>query len=218
MKARIAVATVSGKAYYLIVNELKKKNLPFLSLTPNEPVPLEIYVVISTEEESSLIKHENVLAYKDEMEPELLINKAVQIIQGKKRYEKIVIGVDPGEVLGLAVLADGKVIETGNCFSTEETSRRIASILKRFKSSPTASVSVKIGDGVPKYREKLLWVLDEALPSNVVLESVSEAGTNLYASETKHRRGLRDIVSAIKIAGRNGHRFSRRKKTDEPHS
>jgi hypothetical protein len=218
MKARIAVVTVSGKAYYLIVNELKKKNLPFLSLTPKQPIPLEIYVVITTEEESSLIKHENVLVYKDEMEPGLLINEAVQIIQGKKRYERIVIGVDPGEVLGLAVLADGKVIETGNCFSPEETSKRIASILKLFKSSPTASVFVKIGDGVPKYRKKLLRVLDNALPSDVVLESVSEAGTNRYASETKHRRGLRDIVSAIKIAGRNGHRFSRRKKTDEPQS
>jgi ABC-type sugar transport system ATPase subunit len=212
MKARIAVVTVSGKAYYLIVNELKKKNLPFLSFTPKEPIPLEIYVVITTEEESSVIKHENVLVYKDEMEPTLLINEAVQIIQGKKRYEKIVIGVDPGEVLGLAVLADGKVIETANCFSPEETSERIASVLRLFKSSPTASVFVKIGDGVPKYRKKLLRVLDKALPSNVVLESVSEVGTNRYASETKHRRGLRDIVSAIKIAGRNGHTFLRRKK------
>jgi len=218
MKARIAVVTVSGKAYYLIVNELKKKNLPFLSLVPNEPIPLEIYVVITTEEESSLIKHENVLVYKDEIEPEFLINQAVQIIQGKKRYEKIVIGVDPGEVLGFAVLADGKVIETANCFSPEETTKKIAKILKLVKNSPNAPVLVKIGDGVPKYRKKLLEVLDEALPSNVVLESVSEAGTNRYASKTKHRRGIRDIVSAIKIAGRNGHRFSRRKKPNEPYS
>ena len=217
MKARIAVATVSGKAYYLIVNELKRKNLPFLSLTPSETVPLEINVVIATEKERSLIKHENVLVYKDGMDPELLVNEALQMVQGKKSYEKIVIGVDPGEVSGLAVLADGKVVETGNCFSLEETAKRIASGLKRFKSSPTASVSVRIGDGVPRYREKLLRVLDEALPSNVILESVSEAGTNRYISETKHRRGLRDIVSAIKIAGRNGHRLPRRK-TDETQS
>jgi len=217
MKARIAVATVSGKAYYLIVNELKRKNVKFLSLTPSETISLEINVVITTEKERSLIRQENVLVYKDGMDPELLVNEALQMVQGKKSYEKIVVGVDPGEVLGLAVLADGKVVETGNCFSMEETAKRIASILKRFKSSPTALVSVKIGDGVPRYREKLLQVLDEALPSNVVFESVSEAGTNRYVNETKHRRGLRDIVSAIKIAGRNGHRLPRRK-TDEPHS
>jgi len=217
MKAKIAVATVSGKAYYLIANELKRKNIPFLSLTPNESIPLEINVVITTEEERSLIRHENIVVYKDGMEPELLVNEALQIVQGKRSYEKIVIGVDPGEVFGLAVLADGKVIETGNSFSVEEASKKITSALKHFKGLPTTSVSVKIGDGVPKYREKLLQALDEALPSNVVLESVSEAGTNRYLSETKHRRGLRDIVSAIKIAGRNGYRFPRRK-MDESHS
>ena len=217
MKARIAVATISGKAYYLIINELKRKNLQFLSLTPSETVPLEINVVITTEKERSLIKHENVLVYKDGMDLELLVNEALQMVQGKKNYEKIVVGVDPGKVSGLAILADGKIVETGNCFSIEETAKRIANILKRFKSSPTASFSVKIGDGVPRYREKLFQVLDEALPLNVVFESVSEAGTNRYISETKHRRGLRDIVSAIKIAGRNGYRFPRRKMY-EPHS
>jgi hypothetical protein len=50
-----------------------------------------------------------------------------------------------------------------------------------------------------------------------VLESVSEAGTSRYQNETKNRRGLRDIVSAIRIAGRNGHAFQRRK-TDEQNS
>ena len=48
MKAKVAVATVSGKAYYLIVNELKKANVPFISLTPHEPIPLEIKAVSYT--------------------------------------------------------------------------------------------------------------------------------------------------------------------------
>ena len=148
------------------------------------------------------------------MAPELLINQAMQIAQGKERYEKIVIGVDPGEVFGLAVLADGNVVETGNCFSVEETLDKIKSILKNFKSDPVTSILVKIGDGVPKYRDKILRALDEILPSNVVLESVREAGTNRYISENKHRRGLRDIVSAMKIAGRNGHTFRRRKNNE----
>lgn len=217
MKAKIAVVTVSGKAYYLIVNELKKKRIPFLSLTPNEPIPIEIRVVITTEEERLLINHEKVLTFRDGMELEALINQALQIAQGKECYEKIVIGVDPGEVFGLAVLADGKVVETGNCFSVKETLDKIKNILKNLKDTPTTSVSVKVGDGVPEYKEKLLRVLDEALSSNVLLESVSEVGTNRYTSETKHRRGLRDIVSAIRIAGRNGYIFTRRK-TDESNS
>jgi len=214
MKTKIAVATVSGKAYYLIVNELKKKKVPFLSLTPNERVPTNVRVVITTEEEQPLIKHEKVLTLKEGIEPEALINQAIQAAQGKEHFQKIVIGIDPGEVFGLAVLADGKVVETGNCFDIEETGNKIRSILKNFKKGSMTSILVKIGDGVPEYKDKLIQALDGTLPSNVVLQIVREAGTNQYISGTKHRRGLRDIISAVKISGRNGCTFTRRKKNE----
>jgi hypothetical protein len=213
MKAKIAVATVSGKAYYLIVNELKKRNIPFISLIPNEPISAEIKAVITTKKEQHLVKHENILTYEDDTEPAVLINEALQIVNGKY-YEKIVIGIDPGEVFGLAVLADGRIIETENCFDIKETLAKVRSIFWNFEKSQITSFIVKVGDGVPACRENLLRGLDEALPSNVILESVSEAGTNRYLSETKHRRGLRDMVSAVKIAGRNGQQFHRGKKNE----
>lgn len=217
MKAEIAVATVSGKAYHMIVNELRKRGVPFLSLTPAESIPAEIKVVITTQKERCLVNHDRVLVYQNEVEPETLASEALQIVQGKEYFEKIVIGIDPGEVFGVAVLADGKIIETANCFSAKETTDKVKNILKNLKNTPTDYVSVKIGDGVPAYKEKLLRGLDKALPPNVVLESVSEAGTNRNLNETKHRRGLRDIVSAIRIAGRSGHKFQRRK-ANEPNS
>ncbi len=214
MKAKIAVATVSGKAYYLIVNELKRKDVPFLSLTPCESVPIEVKVVITTEEEKGLINHEKVLAYNAEKEPAAIVNEALQIVEGKGSYERIIIGVDPGEVFGLAVLADGRVIETENCYSLNETLNRIEAIIKDLGNVPVSSISVKIGDGVPECKDKLLRALDETLPSDVVLESVGEAGTDSRLNEAKHRRGLRDIVSAIQIAGRSGHTFHRRKENE----
>jgi hypothetical protein len=217
MKAKIAVVTVCGKDYYFVVNELKRRNTPFLSLTPYEPVPIEIEVVITTEKEKPLINHQRILAFQEGMRPETLINEALKILQRKEFFEKITIGVDPGEVFGLAVLADGKVVETGNCFSVEETLCKIADIVGNLEGTEAASISVKIGDGVPQCKEKLMRALDGVLPSSVSLESVSETGTNRSLNEAKHRRGLRDIVSAIQIAGRNGYRLQRRK-TDESDS
>jgi hypothetical protein len=210
MKEKIAVATVSGKAYFLIVNELKNRNIPFISLMPKDSVPIEIKAVITTEKERPLITHERVLVYKEDAEPEALINEAMQIVQGKNQYERLVIGVDPGKVFGLAVLADGKVVETSNCFSVEEAGERIKGILKGFENTQIVTVSVRIGDGVPDCKERLLRLLDNALSPSVVLESVSEAGTNRNISVAMNRRGLRDIASAIKIAGRSGHIFKRR--------
>jgi hypothetical protein len=212
MKAKVAVATVSGKAYFLIVNGLRERNMAFLSLIPGDTVPTEVKAVITTEKEKHLINHERILVYDSETEPDTVVNEVVKILQGKESYEKIVIGIDPGEVFGLAVLADGRVNETENCFSVQEVLNKIKNIIKDIDVSSTV-VSVRIGNGVPAYKD-LLETLDAALPPEVVLEVVSEAGTNRHINENKHRRGLRDIVSAIRIAGRVGYVYVRRK-TDE---
>jgi hypothetical protein len=209
MKAKVAVATVQGKAYFLIVNKLKERNIAFLSLVPGETVPTEVKAVITTEKEKHRISHERILVYDSETEPDALANEVVKILQGKEVYEKIVIGVDPGEVFGLAVIADGKVNETANCFSIQEALTKISSVIKNVDFSSTA-VTIKIGSGVPTYKD-LLETLDAALPPQVVLQVVSEAGTNRPLNHNKHRRGLRDIASAIRIAGRAGHVYPRRK-------
>jgi hypothetical protein len=209
MKAKVAVATVSGKAYFLIVNKLKERNIPFISLVPGETMPTEVKAVITTDKEKHKIRHEKILVYDSETEPDTVVNEAMKILQGKEVYEKIIIGVDPGEVFGLAVIADGKVNETGNCFSIQEVLTKISSIVKNVDFSSTA-VTIKIGSGVPTYKE-LIETLDLTLPPEVVLEVVSEAGTNRLLNEDKHRRGLRDITSAIRIAGRAGHVYPRRK-------
>ena len=209
MKAKVAVATVQGKAYFLIVNKLKERNLPFISLVPGETVPTEVKAVITTEQEKGRIRHEKVLVYESETDPDALANEVLKILQGKEAYEKIVVGIDPGEVFGLAVIADGKVNETSNCFSIQEVLKKTENTLKNVDVSSTA-VTIKIGSGIPTYKE-LIEAFDRALPPQVVLQVVSEAGTNRALNHNKHRRGLRDIASAIRIAGRAGHIYPRRK-------
>jgi len=84
MKAKVAVATVSGKAYFLIVNGLRERNMAFLSLIPGDSVPTEVKVVITTEKEKHLINHERILVYDSEAEPDTVVNEAVKILQGKE--------------------------------------------------------------------------------------------------------------------------------------
>jgi hypothetical protein len=212
MEAKIAVATVSGKTYFLVVKELKERNMDFLSLVPGDFVPAEAKVVITTEKEKHLINHERVLVYDEKTAPSTVVNEAVKDLQGKESYEKIVVGVDPGEVFGLAVIADGKVNETCNCFSVQEVVDKIKRVIKDFAVLSTV-ISVKIGNGVPAYKT-LLETLGTVLPPEVVFEVVSEAGTDRHIDASMHRRGLRDIVSATRIAGRAGHVYPRRT-TDE---
>ena len=212
MTAEVAVATVQGKAYFLIVNKLKERDIPFLSLVPGEIVPTDIKVVITTEQEKHLINHEKILVYDGDTAPDDAANEIRKILQGKEAYEKIVIGIDPGEVFGLAVIADGKVNETANCFSVHEALTKVKGVLRDVDFASTA-VTIKVGNGIPTYKE-LIEEFDHALPEEVALEVVSEAGTNRPLNHNKHRRGLRDIASATRIAGRAGHIYPRRKPDD----
>ena len=207
MKAKIAVATVNGRAYYELVNELQRKRLPFLSLKPWDPIPLDIKVVLTTKEERNKVSYPKILLFEPESNPESVVDQALLIVQGKKGYEKVVVGVDPGKTYGIAILGDNKVLETATSSNTEDAAHTILDSLKRF---PSEAEVVRVGEGPPEYTKTLLSLLDKALPEETLIELVSEAGTSRLTNNSVNRRVIKDAVSAIKIAGRNGRTFSRK--------
>ena len=207
MKAKIAVATVSGRAYYQLVTELNRKRLPFLSLKPWDPIPLHIKVVLTTREESHQVSHPQILIFEQKSNPETVVDEAILIVQGKQGYEKVVVGVDPGKTYGIAILGDNKVLATLTSSNIEEASHLVVDSLKRF---PAEVKVVRVGNGPPEYTQTLLNSLDKALPEETLVEIVSEAGTSQLTNKSVNRRMLKDAVSAIKIAGRNGRVFPRK--------
>ena len=209
MKEKVAVATVQGKAYFLIVNKLNEKNIAFVSLLPGQSVPGKIKLVITTPEEKHLVGHEKILIFQGEDKLDSLIDEVKKTLLGKEAFARIIFGLDPGVATGLVAVADGKVIEEGNCFSSEEVICSIIKILGNVDFAIT-SVSVKIGNGIPIYKE-MLGELDNALPHQITIEVVDEAGTNKPLKENKRSRGVRHISSATCIAGRIGNIISRRK-------
>jgi len=208
MKAKIAVATVSGKAYYQLVNELKARGLLFLSLTPYDIIPADVKVVITTKNERRLIEYPNVLVFEEKMDPATIVNEAIRSVEGRQNHDTITVGVDPGKTFGIAVLSNGNVLETLIHSSIEQT---VSAILDVLTKNPATAYIIKVGNGAPEYTRVLLSQLDEALHKDVAIEIVSEAGTSRFAKETVHRRGLRDAMSAVKIAERRGRPFQREK-------
>jgi predicted RNase H-like nuclease (RuvC/YqgF family) len=75
-------------------------------------------LVITTEAEKARVNYPKVLVFHDESDLEPLILEVKKALLGKEVCDKIVIGIDPGVAIGLAVLADGKMIEEGNFFSS----------------------------------------------------------------------------------------------------
>jgi hypothetical protein len=192
------------------VKELNNKGLQFLSLKPWDSIPLDVKVVITTETEQNQVSHPHVLVFEVGSNPESVVDKAVMIVQGKQVYEKLVVGVDPGQACGIAILGDNKVLDTLGCSDVEDAVGVIVDCLNRF---PAEHKLVRVGDGPSEYTSALLGYLRDRLPEEVCVEVVSEDGTSKLTNKSVNRRVLRDAVSAIQIAGRNGRMFSR--KSDE---
>jgi len=194
MKAKIAVATVSGKAYYWLVNELNKRRIPFLSLIPGESIPPSIKVVLTTKDERKCINHSSVLIYDPEKEPSLIIDEAMRVIQNKKTYGELVIGIDPGKTFGVAVLGDGAVLEKKEQLTLEMAIDSVMTAIDRY---PSQTRKIKIGNGVPELAEEMASRLRKAIPKDTTLEIVSETGTSNIKGL---RKKVSDADAAVNIA------------------
>ena len=115
--------------------------------------------------------------------------------------------MDPGKTYGIAILGDNRVLETLTASNIEEAAHLVVDGLSRF---PAEARLVRVGNGPPEYTKTLLDSLAKDLPEETMLEIVSEAGTSRLTNNSVNRRVLKDTVSAIKIAGRNGRAFSRK--------
>jgi hypothetical protein len=208
MKPKITIATVSGRAYYELVNELKSRNLSFWSVKPWDLIPLNTKVIITTKEERHLVTHPDVLIFDYESNPAMIVNEAIRIAQGKRSYDKVVVGVDPGKTYGVAVIGDDEFLKTFNCSSLDET---VNAILNSLKELPAASTTVKVGNGAPAYAKGLLHILDDFLPSETFIEVVREAGTSRPLNKTGNRRELKNVMSAKEIAAKKGKILFRKK-------
>jgi len=199
-RAKIAVVTVSGKAYYKLVNELKNRDIPFLSLVPGDPIPQSIKVVVTTEKEKSMINHPRILVYDAENDPSDIISEALRITMNKDLYEELIIGVDPGKTFGVAVLADGRTLRREELPSMEKT---IDLILTELRRNPSKIQRIRIGKGLPDLAEEIARRLERSISEKVLIEMVDEGGTSSLKN-SGFKKKLSDADSAIRIASKKG--------------
>lgn len=203
----IAIATVSARAYYKLTSEFKKRAIPFLSLTDLCTVPPNIKVVISTEQSEKTDEMPFQLTYDEHDDPTDVVVKAIQISQGKPKYDQLFVGVDPGKRIGIAAVSNSGVLFSTTSLSVDEAVRTITELLDNIQADRKV---VKVGDGSGIYCMKLLDSLNDKLPLNVSLEIVNESGTS-RGNGWNMKRSMRDMASAAVISTRNGRLVERDK-------
>ncbi|MCX8174506.1 MAG: hypothetical protein N3F63_07895 [Thermoplasmata archaeon] len=185
----IGIATTDIRAYYEILKLLKEKNLPFEVLVPGEQIPMHVGVVITTMEEREAIDFENVVVYDGE--PETTVLEAMKILMGKEIIHELVVGIDPGEHIGVAVVGDGVVLGRITVFSADAMVEIIKTYLKVFKAFRKI---LRVGHGDITKRNKIISVLWKF---QIPIEIVNEQGTTTITQEP-------DVEAAVRIAMHEG--------------
>lgn len=188
----IGVMTDNFRFFYQIVQDLKERGEPFISLGFEDHIPADVGVILTTEAEEAKVGFRTVVA---DDEPERAIDVASAILKGGRDFETLTIGIDPGSRPGLAVLGDGRVLFTDIIHYPEQVADSVDHILSCLAHSSSV---VKIGHGDRTHRNRIIkavWGLVDGV------EIVDETNTTT-------RGEVPDVDAALRIARSSGHRLS----------
>lgn len=185
----IAVVTDNFQFYYDIVKELKQRDIPFVSLSPRDPIPEHVEVVLTTTLEAEGIDFPHIIPVSDDIRQG--VRKALSQTSHKSSYLQMVVGVDPGVKPGVALVGDGRTLETTYAESPED----VRDVIERYMNGyDFQQMVLKIGHGDPTNRNRTINAL-RGIP--VRIEIVNEE----YTTKTG---GTPDIEAAITIAMSRG--------------
>lgn len=198
----IKVATDDGNAYYDIVSRLKRTHLRFSSISAGKAADSSQDLVITSRKEVAAFGG-NAVAIEDLSEDPLIMEGQLLSRLVDESRRNLLIGIDPGSRIGLAMFYGGKELGTMTANSEEKSAGCLVALANEV---PHSSLSVKIGGGEPRSSLRLARLLREMLPPSASIEIVDESGTS------SGKRGAvgaaRDQRAAARIAFRKGIQFS----------
>ena len=200
--SQIVVATVEGRSYYKIVSILKSMNIGFSSLSPEEASRTNAKIIITTKNEASLIRREDLIFdFQLDTSPALFKAMLLKNLSGNYSEDMLVVGVDPGNRIGIYVLYLHTELYSTVRSSLREAIKFIMNILSCINSSKKI---LKIGNGDSI---KCNHIAQEIKNQNgsVIIEIVNEFGTSRNILPNCRRN--RDVGSAKSIAFRSGRIF-----------
>ena len=205
LNARIGIATTYGRPYYRFSTYLKTLDLAFDSILPEEILDYSGNLVFTTREESPRecqkpLLHEDIFEHP----PTVIKGKMMQKLSFNFEEEDLVLGVDPGQRIGLSVCYFGKEIESSFYSSVEDLVFHIIKVMGGLRAKRKI---VKIGDGNMQIAKEIASMLNLKFCSSFELEFVDEKKTSPKIKNF-NQRGKRDMLSAKFISQRDGYRFS----------
>ncbi len=183
--------TANFRFFYELVQLLKEEGEPFVALDIDDPIPANVGVIITSEEEAKRIRFRKVVAGKH---PSVAVSVAKSLLKGGENLETIVIGIDPGSRPGVALIGDGRVLIADTVQSPEKVADIIDRLLREFEYN---RVVAKVGHGDKTNRNRIIRAIWNLVDD---VEIVDETSTTRRTEEP-------DADAAVSIALSSGYRL-----------
>jgi hypothetical protein len=193
----IVVATADFELYHEVVTALRERGVDFTTVEPGEDLPEGTTALVrGVDDEGAVPGEADVAVVEAEPgDPRAAVDAvAATLRDGEGRT---VVGVDPGDRPGVAVL-EGDTVTA----AFQVPAERVADVVRE-EVADAVDPLVRVGDGARLVGARLLEDLSE-----VPVELVDESGTTPYLGTGA--RGMGDVLAAVNIARREGERIGGR--------
>jgi hypothetical protein len=192
----IVVATEDFELYHELVTELRDRDLEFTTIEPGEELPAKTSVVLTGDGEREAVDDplDVPIIEAEPADPRSAVEEAIGELSGD--VGRTVVGIDPGEYPGIAVLKGDRVVAT---YQVEPDA--VAEIVHD-EIEEAEDPLVRIGDGARLIGARIIDAVDAPV------ELVDETGTTPFVGAGTS--GLGDVIAAINIARMEGERVDTR--------
>lgn len=187
----IVVATADFELYHGVVTELRDRGVTFTTIEPADELPDRTEAVVLGPDDDIDVPSDVARVEADPAEPRRAVEDLLAIMRGEQG--RVIVGVDPGEKPGIAVLAGDVVI---GAFQVPVD--QVGEVVRR-EIEDAADPLVRIGDGARLIGSRIVDDL-----AAVPVEIVDETGTTPYLGTGA--RGMGDVIAAVNIARIEGER------------
>ncbi|MFB6218733.1 MAG: hypothetical protein ABEH77_06075 [Halobacteriaceae archaeon] len=180
----IVVATADFEVYHEVVDELRARGATFTTVEPGDPLPEGARAVVTGDDDVSA---DVPVVRAAPGHP----RRAVEEALGRGDGGRTVVGIDPGDRPGIAVLSGGRVVAAFQVPAVE-----VAETV-RAELDCVVDPVVRVGDGARLVGARIVEELEDPR-----VELVDETGTTPHLG--RGARGMGDVLAAVNIARTEG--------------
>ncbi len=195
---RVGIATTQARPYYAFTRWLRGMGVVFDVLDPREMPGYGGRIMLTTRAEARAGTPRGcAVLFHDELERGSTVALSLLLRRLGAFGDDLVAGIDPGKLLGLAVVYAGREVEASLFTAVPALVSHISYLLREIRPS---ACTIRIGNGDMESACAILRCLESTEMPPFRLHMVDEAGTSPRCKNC-NRRGVRDMLAARSIAG-----------------